>query len=103
MAPGSGSPKKHMSSLREMITSENPVERQAKIKKELTYQEELKRQIDEKKHKKEMEEHKEAMLKQKELEEYLSVHYQGNIPPHVTKKIRLQKQKQESKQFLNTF
>ena len=99
VAPGSGSPKKHMSSLREMITSEDPVERQARAKKELTYQDELKRQIDEKKHKKEMEEHKEAMLKQKELEEYLSVHYQGKVPAHVTKKIRLQKQKLQEKEF----
>ena len=82
-----------------MITSEDPVERQARAKKELTYQEELKRQIDEKKHKKEMEEHKEAMLKQKELEEYLSVHYQGKVPAHVTKKIRLQKQKLQEKEF----
>ena len=95
----SDSPKKHMSALREMITSEDPIERQAKIKKELTYQEELQKQIDEKKHKKDMEEHKEAMLKQKELEEYLSVHYQGNIPPHVTKKIRLQKQKLQEKEY----
>ena len=35
-----------------MNTSEDAVERHAKVKKELTYQEELKRQIDEKKRKK---------------------------------------------------
>ena len=45
---GAGSPKKHMSSLRDMISSAKPEEREAKMKKELTYQEELKRQIDEK-------------------------------------------------------
>lgn len=31
------------------------------------------------------------MLKQKELEEYLAVHYKGQIPPHVTQKVRTQK------------
>ncbi len=94
-----GSPKKHMSSLRAMNTSEDAVERHAKVKKELTYQEELKRQIDEKKRKKEVEEHKEATLKQKELEEYLSVHYKGNVPPHVAKKVRAQKMKLQEKEY----
>lgn len=96
---GSGSPKKHMSSLRAMNTSEDADERQAKVKKELTYQEELKRQIDEKKRKKEIEEHKEATIKQKELEEYLSVHYKGNVPPHVAKKVRAQKMKLQEKEY----
>lgn len=96
---GSGSPKKHMSSLRAMNTSEDAEERQAKVKKELTYQEELKRQIDEKKRTKEIEEHKEASLKQKELEEYLSVHYKGNVPPHVAKKVRAQKMKLQEKEY----
>jgi len=99
IAPGPSSPKKHMSTLRDMMISEDPRERQEKIKRELTYQEELQKQIDEKKHKKEKEEHKEAVLKQKELEEYLSVHYQGKIPPHVSKKIRLQKQKLQEKEY----
>ena len=83
----SGSPKKHMSSLRLMYTSAHPSELSAKARKEQEYQNQLREQIEEKKRKKEDEERKGDELKKKELEEYLRVHYKGKIPDYVIQKL----------------
>jgi hypothetical protein len=83
-----GSPKKFMGSIKEMNSSQDPNEVAAKKKKETDYQRQLRIQIEEKQYKKDLDAHKDATLKQKELEEYLAVHYKGQIPPHVTQKVR---------------
>ena len=82
------SDRKFMGAIKEMHSSDDPLKREVKVKKELDYQSMLKLQIDEKKYHKDLEEHKDKALKQKELEEYLAVHYKGKVPPHVSQKVR---------------
>ena len=69
-----------MGAIKEMHSSDDPLKREVKVKKELDYQSMLKLQIDEKKYHKDLEEHKDKALKQKELEEYLAVHYLYSMP-----------------------
>ena len=79
---GGGSPSNKrgfMGSIKAMHSSENPDEQHAKLTKEMSYQNELRMQIEVKKHAKDLEEHKDKTLKQKELEEYLAVHYKGKV------------------------
>ena len=67
---GNSSPKKFMSSLREITCGISPEEQEIKARKELEYQTQLKLQIDEKKRLKIQEKRKQEELKRKELEEY---------------------------------
>jgi hypothetical protein len=76
-----GGPKKFMSALAELVSSEDPRDRAEKHQRELGYQAMLKEQIEEKRRKKEAEEEKEEETKRRELEEYLLAHYNGKIPP----------------------
>jgi len=79
---GGGSPSNKrgfMGSIKAMHSSENPEEQLAKLTKEMSYQNELRMQIEVKKYAKDLEELKDKTLKQKELEEYLAVHYKGKV------------------------
>ncbi len=84
--------------IREMYKSELPEHREMRTKKELSYQNELKAQIEEKQRKKDMEQLKLDQLKQKELEEYLTVHYKGSVPSHVSSKVRKQRQELQDRE-----
>lgn len=48
----------------------------------------MRRQIEEKQRKKEEEKKREEDLKKKELEEYLTIHYKGDLPAHVQKQLK---------------
>lgn len=90
-----GSPRKFMGALRELVDSTDPEERVAKLNKEKHYQALLQEQIDEKKRIKEQEEMRKEAEKRRELEEYLSVHYKGKIPPNAMPAPSIHKRKED--------
>lgn len=85
---GNPSPKKFMSSLREITTNMTKEELDAKNRKEYAYKAQLKKQVDEKKKEKFSEKRKAEELKRRELEEYYRSYYRGNIPPEKMRELR---------------
>ena len=85
---GNPSPKKFMSSLREITTNMTHEEIEAKNRREHAYKAQLKQQVDEKKKQKFAEKRKAEELKRRELEEYYRSYYRGNIPPEKMRELR---------------
>jgi len=91
--PGGGapsplvSPVKRMSALRDMTSGLDPSERSLRLKKEQEYQQQLREQIEEKARQKDAERRQLERAKERELREYLSSQYEGDIPPHLQHKV----------------
>lgn len=87
----SNSPRKFMSSLKDMNSGLTNNEKAEKIRKAKEYQDFLATQIADKEKRKQDEKRQLNEEKRRELEDYVRNQYRGEIPPHVVEKISPQK------------